>query len=47
MLMENFEQKPRYDDEFLTPLFQRPDVVRWIQSLKPDGVSAPDITTEE
>ena len=46
MHMENFE-KHGYEDEFLTPLFQRPDVVRWIQSLKPDGVADPDITTEE
>jgi hypothetical protein len=46
MLMENFEPKPRYDDEFLTPLFQRPDVVRWIQSLRPD-VATQDITTVE
>jgi len=44
--MENFE-KHGYEDEFLTPLFQRPDVVRWIQSLKPDGVADPDISTEE
>ena len=46
MHMENFE-KHGYEDEFLTPLFQRRDVVEWIQSLKPDGVADPDITTEE
>ena len=44
--MENFE-KHGDEDKFLTPLFQQPDVVRWIQSLMPDGVADPDITTEE
>jgi hypothetical protein len=45
--MENLNRISSSDDEVMTPLFKREDVLDWIESLKPASITETKIEIQD